>query len=86
MKIDRSFVASAPRDANAARLVEAVLAMARGLGLDAVAEGVETAEQLDFLRRRGCEIAQGYLFSRPQPVENLPATLEAAGRMLRETL
>ena len=86
LKIDRSFVASAPRDANAARLVEAVLAMARGLGLDAVAEGVETAEQLDFLRRRGCEIAQGYLFSRPQPVENLPATLEAAGRMLRETL
>ncbi len=86
LKIDRSFVASAPRDANAARLVEAVLAMARGLGLDAVAEGVETAEQLDFLRRRGCEIAQGYLFSRPQPVENLPATLEVAGRMLRDTL
>ncbi|MBX3453866.1 EAL domain-containing protein [Ferrovibrio sp.] len=86
LKIDRSFVNAAPRDANAARLVEAVLAMARGLGLDAVAEGVETAEQLNFLRRRGCEMAQGFLLGRPQPVEKLPATLEAAGRMLRDTL
>jgi len=86
LKIDRSFVAAAPRDANAARLVEAVLAMARGLGLDAVAEGVETAEQLNFLRRRGCEMAQGFLLGHPQPVEKLPAALDAAGKLLRDTL
>lgn len=86
LKIDRSFVNAAPRDANAARLVEAVLAMARGLGLDAVAEGVETAEQLNFLRRRGCEMAQGFLLGHPQPVEKVPATLEAAGKLLRDTL
>jgi EAL domain-containing protein (putative c-di-GMP-specific phosphodiesterase class I) len=50
-------------------IVSAILAMARSLGLRVVAEGIETAAQLEVLNRHGCEVAQGFCFSRPMPAE-----------------
>jgi EAL domain-containing protein (putative c-di-GMP-specific phosphodiesterase class I) len=65
IKIDRSFVGDLPGDSDSAALVSAMLAMARGLGLEVIAEGVETREQLAFLEAHGCRAFQGYLFSPP---------------------
>jgi diguanylate cyclase (GGDEF)-like protein/PAS domain S-box-containing protein len=65
IKIDRTFVRDLPADPDSAALVTAMLAMARGLGLEVVAEGVETAEQLAFLEANGCPAFQGYLFCPP---------------------
>ncbi|CAK0758264.1 hypothetical protein CCP1ISM_8020002 [Azospirillaceae bacterium] len=71
LKIDRSFVAdiTAGTDGGVTdgAIVVAILQMADGLGLATVAEGVETSSQLDFLKANGCDICQGYLFSRPVP-------------------
>jgi diguanylate cyclase (GGDEF)-like protein/PAS domain S-box-containing protein len=69
VKIDRSFVAGVPGDDGHAALTTAVIAMGRALGLKVLAEGVESAEQLAFLRAQGCDDAQGYLIGRPMPVE-----------------
>ncbi len=68
LKIDRSFVQSAPKDASHAVLVDAILSITSQLGLDVVAEGVETRSQLDFLAARGCTRFQGFYFGQPQPV------------------
>jgi len=65
LKIDRSFVDEACENADDAAIVRSILAMAASLNLDVVAEGVENAEQLEFLRVEGCHIMQGFLFSRP---------------------
>ena len=65
IKIDRSYVAGLPTSASDRAVVAAVVEMARTLGVATVAEGVETAEQLEELRRLGCTYGQGYLFSRP---------------------
>ena len=70
LKIDRSFVEAA-HTSTAARLIESIIAMAHGLGMQVVAEGVETEPQLAFLAERRCEFAQGYLFSRPLPLAAL---------------
>ncbi|TKC79204.1 EAL domain-containing protein [Trinickia terrae] len=67
LKIDKSFVQKAATDRRHAELVKAILSIARCLGQEVVAEGVETAEQAVFLRQNGCQVAQGFLFSRPLP-------------------
>ncbi|MGM0784511.1 MAG: putative bifunctional diguanylate cyclase/phosphodiesterase [Pseudomonadota bacterium] len=71
IKLDRAFIRSLPDEAADAAIVGAVLAMARGLDLDVIAEGVETREQLDFLNAAGCSLVQGFLFARPVPAQAL---------------
>jgi len=68
LKIDRSFVTDIPSDKNDIEICTAIIAMAHKLGLAVVAEGVETAAQRDFLIEQGCELLQGYLFSRPEDI------------------
>jgi EAL domain-containing protein (putative c-di-GMP-specific phosphodiesterase class I) len=65
LKIDRSFVAGVPGNPDDVSLVKAILAMAKGLDLKVVAEGVESDDQLRFLRNQGCDLAQGFLLARP---------------------
>ena len=65
LKIDRSFVAGALDGGDDARLIEAIIALGHSMGMQIVGEGVETAEQMDFLAARGCDLVQGYRFSPP---------------------
>lgn len=69
LKIDRAFVSDLPSDPDDVALVEAVLAMAKSLKLQVLAEGVETEEQCQYLTWRQCDLLQGFYFSRPMPVE-----------------
>ena len=78
IKIDRSFVSGLGIDAEDTSIVDAVIKLGHSLGLEVVAEGVETPLQLTRLRDLGCEYGQGYLFGRPQPVEHLELEFEDA--------
>lgn len=75
LKVDRSFVQELPADRDNAAIVQAVVAMAHGLGLELVAEGVENEAQLAFLRALGCRRVQGFLFHRPLPAEDFTELL-----------
>ncbi|WP_414985730.1 putative bifunctional diguanylate cyclase/phosphodiesterase [Acidovorax sp.] len=79
IKIDQGFVRDVLTDPNDAAIVRTILALAASLDLDVVAEGVETAGQLAFLRLHGCEGFQGYLFGRPGPVEDIAALMQPRG-------
>jgi EAL domain-containing protein (putative c-di-GMP-specific phosphodiesterase class I) len=75
IKIDRSFVKDLHEDADDAAICAAILAMSKQLGLNVVAEGVETREQLEFLRRHQCDHIQGYICSKPLPASEFFALL-----------
>ncbi len=78
IKIDRGFLAKITLDPAAAAIVAAVTDLAHALGLQVVAEGIETRQQLEQILALGCESAQGYLFSRPMPADSLGSLLEAS--------
>jgi len=73
LKIDRTFVDGLPSGEQDAQIARAIIAMAHSLNLAVIAEGVETQEQLDFLREHGCDEVQGYLFGRPMPANKFAA-------------
>lgn len=77
LKLDRSFVTDIETDVNDAAICTATIALGHSLGLELVAEGVETEAQRDFLAGLGCDILQGYLFSRPMPFDDTVAYLKA---------
>ncbi len=73
LKIDRSFVRDLPQSGADGEITVAIIAVAKALGMEVVAEGIETAAQYDFLRKRSCDLGQGYLFSRPLMVGDIEA-------------
>ncbi|WP_265013559.1 EAL domain-containing protein [Marinobacter daqiaonensis] len=76
IKIDRQFIQAAPTTTEAATIVSALVGLARMLDLRVVGEGIETAEQLEFLRRQSCQLAEGYWFSYPLGLADLECYLQ----------
>ena len=76
VKVDKSFVWGLGKDPREAIIVEAIISLAHSLGLEVVGEGVETSEQLEYLRSMGCDLAQGYHLVRPLPSEEIDLLLE----------
>lgn len=85
LKIDRSFVANLSPSGSDAQIVSAISALGSRLGLDVVAEGVETRAQLDFVRAEGCHSVQGYYFSPAVPADKFSELLAEGGGQLRPT-
>ncbi len=88
LKLDRGFIQGIPDDPHDTAITSAIIAMAHGLGLTVVAEGVESVAQAKFLRAQGCDALQGFLLSRPLPAAECRAFLASAGRpdlVLRQT-
>lgn len=75
LKIDRSFIRSVTTDTYHAELVKAILSISRCLGQQVVAEGVETVEQVVFLKTHGCQAAQGFLYSKPLPKSEISSLM-----------
>jgi diguanylate cyclase (GGDEF)-like protein len=85
IKVDRSFIRDIPSDSGDKQITRAIIAMAHSLRLRVVAEGVETADQLKFLRRQRCDLVQGYFLHRPLPEAEVAAVLRL-NRMPRDGL
>jgi diguanylate cyclase (GGDEF)-like protein/PAS domain S-box-containing protein len=83
LKIDRSFIHGVDRDPDSGGMVDAMVRLAHGLGMTALAEGIETPGEFRFLREIGCERGQGFLFSRPVPADEIPPLL-SRGSLLPE--
>lgn len=79
LKIDRSFVNDIVKSHDAAAIAGAIINLCQNLGISVIAEGVETADQLDVLRTRGCTQIQGFYFSRPRPVDELEQAVADIG-------
>ena len=78
LKVDRSFVSRMDTDVETREIVRIIIMLAHGLSLNVVAEGVETAAQAEMLRDMGCELAQGYLYSKPAPGETIEQLLRSS--------
>ncbi len=81
LKIDRSFVEDVDQNASNQEIVKAIIAMARSIKVQTLAEGAETEPQVAFLLGQGCEYIQGYYYSRPVPPETITAYLQAGGQL-----
>ncbi|MEK9133499.1 MAG: EAL domain-containing protein, partial [Pseudomonadota bacterium] len=81
LKIDQSFVRDIPGDADDAAIASTIITMAHSLGLKVVAEGVETKEQLNFMREHGCDAMQGYFLSKPLPADQFESFLKSGARL-----
>ena len=86
LKIDRSFVSDIGLDASESPIVASIITLAHNLKLAVIAEGVETAGQLDYLRRMGCDEMQGYYFSRPLPAEEFEQLLRTGRKLPPATM
>lgn len=84
LKIDRSFVTRMTGGEQALQIVRTIVELARALGMSVVAEGIETRAQYEMLQQLGCRYGQGYLFSKPLPVEEITRLLRLPGRILPE--
>jgi EAL domain-containing protein (putative c-di-GMP-specific phosphodiesterase class I) len=80
LKIDRSFISRLGTDPKHFEIVRTITLLGQGLGMDVVAEGVETAQQLAYLRRLKCTYGQGFFFSEPVPEEKLESLLASNRR------
>ena len=81
LKIDQSFISDIPQSADDMAISHAVIAMGHSMGIQVLAEGVETAAQLEFLKLHGCDFYQGYFCSKPLPAAEFAQLLQ--GEMLR---
>ncbi|MDE7445933.1 MAG: bifunctional diguanylate cyclase/phosphodiesterase [Lachnospiraceae bacterium] len=75
LKIDKTFIDTSITDANTGVIIESIIVMAKKLGFETIAEGVETKDQFDYLKNIGCECVQGYLLGRPMPKEEIEQIL-----------
>jgi EAL domain-containing protein (putative c-di-GMP-specific phosphodiesterase class I) len=82
IKVDKSFVQGVERDQKDAAIATNVVNLAHALGLPAIAEGIETDRQLESMIEFGCDLAQGYLFARPAPAEDVASMLRVLTRAL----
>jgi EAL domain-containing protein (putative c-di-GMP-specific phosphodiesterase class I) len=83
IKIDRSFTADTHRSRGGEAIIQAIATLGASLGIETTAEGVETSEQLDAMRRAGCSEVQGFLLSRPRPASELPTVFSQFRREYR---
>jgi EAL domain-containing protein (putative c-di-GMP-specific phosphodiesterase class I) len=82
LKVDRSFVMHIEDQSKNLEVVQTIIRLAHGLGMEAIAEGIETPQQLDFLKTLGCEYGQGYLFARPMQPEAIAKMLAQAAPVI----
>ena len=77
IKIDRSFIDGIGKSADDTTIVKALIGLGRSLGIETIAEGLETEQQVDFVRSHGCSVGQGYYFAHPMAAELVPAALSS---------
>ena len=86
LKIDRAFVADVHRDLKKATICQALIALGHGLGMEIIAEGVECASEMEWLRAQGCDQAQGYYLGRPAPLSDVIASIEQSLALIDQCL